>query len=338
MSQPPDSTVAIVMGTYNGARFIQEQLDSIIGQTYSDWRLLVRDDGSSDDTTAIIERAAQADPRIERVQDTQGNLGPALNFSALCAIARARGFAYVFFADQDDVWHPDKITRSLTALRTAEAGLTPTVPLLLHTDLAVVDEHRQPIAASLMRYKRLSHVEHDPLRMLLIQNSVTGCTMACNRALLELATPIPATAIMHDWWFALCAATFGEILYLDAPTIDYRQHGRNQIGARRRLAFPNPIRRDAMHTWRNGLILFQRRIEQSRDLLRRGEHHPPHQEAEGAIREFLDLASTPSSLRRVIKTVRRRFNSRLGPGHTLLMLSYVACLKSDTSSSDPPSS
>lgn len=326
MSQINPTTVAIVMGTYNGARFLEEQLASIVSQTYADWHLLIRDDGSTDETPTLLERAAATDSRIEVVHDTQGNLGPALNFSALCEIAKARGFAYLFFADQDDVWNSDKIARSLAALQAEEERAGSNLPLLVHSDLVVVDEHRRLIADSLMRYKHIHHVVTDPLRTLLVQNFVTGCSAACNRALLDVAAPVPPVAIMHDYWFALCAAAFGRLLYVSSSTAEYRQHSGNQLGAKRRTLIPTPSRGRYLRAWREGVAWFERRIGQAHALSEVSTRHAyVDVQAQTTLVDFLDIFRASTKFGRLIRALRRRIRCQRGVGYDALLYAQIMC-------------
>jgi len=324
MPELKDSTAVILMGTYNGGRFIREQLDSIAAQTHTDWRLLVRDDGSTDQTVTLLERAAADDRRIEILRDTKGNLGPPQNFSELCTAAETRGYPYIFFADQDDIWHPDKVAQSLAALRSEEDRSPNTTPLLLHTDLTVVDEDRNVVDTSLMHYSGFHHVAADPLRTLLVQNFVTGCSVACNRALLRLAAPIPSVAIMHDYWFALCAAAYGQLLYLPHATLEYRQHGDNQLGARRHTRLPNPLRTGPWHAWRDGLAVFERRISQAMALNALSKQHAfCNDEAQAAVTDFLDIFSARSRIGRLIRAFRSRLRCQRGTAHNALMYAQI---------------
>ena len=112
--------VIVLLATYNGAEFLSDQIQSIQGQTISNWTLLVRDDGSEDDTRGVLERLAAKDKRIRCIHDTRGCLGAARNFGELMRIARAEKADYVFFSDQDDVWASNKITDQLTYLMEME--------------------------------------------------------------------------------------------------------------------------------------------------------------------------------------------------------------------------
>lgn len=224
------ANVAIVMATYDGAVHVAEQLRSLLAQDVREWQLFVRDDGSRDDTRARVEAFAREDSRISLLPAGE-RLGPAANFGTLCEHALRAGAEYVFPCDQDDVWHPAKLSRALARMRQLEAAHGTSTPLLVHSDLEVVSASLDVIAPSFLRYQGIAHVPAEPLKVLLVQNFVTGCASLLNRALLELALPIPPQAIMHDWWLALCAAAAGRIGFVEDPLVRYRQHGANQIGA-----------------------------------------------------------------------------------------------------------
>lgn len=224
--------VVILLATYNGADYVSEQISSIRAQTFADWTLLARDDGSTDGTAELLNEAARKDSRIDVIRDQRANLGPVGNFGALLQAAEAMGAEYVFLSDQDDVWLPDKVSKQLACMRAAEAEYGTGMPVLVHSDLSVTDASLNLINKSFMSYQGIRHDDHEPIRTLLVQNFVTGCTIVANRPLLELALPVPKTTLMHDWWLALCAATCGRIAYVPESTVLYRQHRNNQVGAR----------------------------------------------------------------------------------------------------------
>ncbi len=257
--------VAIVLATYNGARHLSEQLESLRGQDFGAWRLYVRDDGSRDGTPELLARAAREDPRIT-VLETRENLGVIRNFGALLGRAHADGADVVFMCDQDDVWLPSKVSRALAVLADLERAHGPAAPLLVHSDLRVVDEALAPIHPSFLAYQAIGHEEERPLGVLLVQNFVTGCAAAVNRALLDLALPFPAECLMHDWWLAQCAAARGAIGFVPEPTILYRQHASNQIGAGGVVGNFNVFhpmgRKRLARSWRTALLT----VEQCRAL------------------------------------------------------------------------
>lgn len=238
-SQP---RMIVLLSAYNGEEYIRQQLDSLFSQTYPDFLVLVRDDGSRDATPKILADYAIRSPEKVRVLDTGStNRGAAGSFAWLMTYALEHKAdlgiedLYLLFCDQDDVWHEDKITRQVNVMLAAEAEAASAedeeLPVLVHTDLQVVDEKLEPIADSLAQFQGLQF-ERNSFQNLLVSNLVTGCTVLINEQLARKAVPIPDRAIMHDWWLALVASGFGKIVYLDTPLIQYRQHSSNTIGAK----------------------------------------------------------------------------------------------------------
>lgn len=222
-------TIDILLATFNGDKYLREQLDSIIGQSIKSWQLIIRDDGSTDGTLAIInEYVARYPEKILLIDSGGPNLGTVGNFSRLLDISTAD---YIMFCDQDDIWLADKIAITLDKMGTLENCYGNDTPLMVYTDLQIVDEDSHPIAASMWRYQQLNPCNGKRLNRLLMHNIPTGCTMMLNRPLHKLVTPIPNAAYMHDWWIALVAILFGESDFVEQPTVLYRQHGLNVVGA-----------------------------------------------------------------------------------------------------------
>jgi glycosyltransferase involved in cell wall biosynthesis len=222
------ATVDILLSTYNGAAYLEQQLASLEAQTFRDWRLVVRDDGSSDGTVALLEATAATDARVEVVRDERARKGACGSFGVL--LEGHASAERIMFCDQDDVWLPHKIERTLAAMRRAEARGG---AVLVCSDLALAGRDLEPLAASYWRFVRSGRRSFG-LRALLAVNVVVGCTVMINRRLAELALPLPPEAIMHDWWLALAAARVGRIVAIREPLVRYRQHGQNQYGAARR--------------------------------------------------------------------------------------------------------
>jgi rhamnosyltransferase len=302
----------VVLSSYNGTRFIADQLESIRRQTLSDWKLIVRDDGSSDDTAGVVESFAALDPRIELLRDDRGNVGPAASFGLLLEHALNVGARYVALADQDDVWRPDKLARQVELLSSRERSLGAAVPLLVHSDLTVVDEDLALIHRSFLAHQRLRHQPDAPLGALLIQNFVTGCTVVMNRALLKAAVPLP-TVIMHDWWIALCAAALGELLYLPDATVRYRQHGTNVQGALGwRSALIRAVR-TPLTWWSGSASMLQRAVRQADELRLRIEQHqgtPVSHRSLQILQEFCSGFATGGPLTRLRAVYRHRIRPR----------------------------
>lgn len=235
-SVPTLPKVAIVLATYNGEDFLRSQLDSLLAQDYTDFVIVARDDGSHDATLAILQSYAGAHPEKFQLLDGVGeNLGASASFSILIEYVLAHKCdlgleqAYMMCCDQDDVWHRDKIGKSVQAMLALEAE-HPYRACLVHSDLRVIDAQGQELAPSFFAYQGIRPHKHSFAR-LLVSNSVTGCTAMINEKLAHLATPIPAQAIMHDWWLALVASSVGHVQPIDESLMDYRQHQNNALGA-----------------------------------------------------------------------------------------------------------
>ncbi|NPA03856.1 MAG: glycosyltransferase family 2 protein, partial [Epsilonproteobacteria bacterium] len=159
------------------------------------------------------------------------NFGIKKSFSLLLEYALGLNTSnYFMFCDQDDVWDSRKVEITLNKMKEMEKNY-PNTPILVHTDLEVVDEDLSLISNSFWEYEYLNP-KLNSFPRLLMQNTVTGCTMMINRQLAQKALPISNKAIIHDWWIALVASKFGKIAYLPYSTVKYRQHKKNTIGAK----------------------------------------------------------------------------------------------------------
>lgn len=218
--------VAVLLAVYNGEKYLKEQIESILSQSFTDFKIIIRDDGSSDESGLIIEEYCKNYPQKVFALDGKATGGAAKNFAALL---EACDEDYIMFCDQDDVWLPDKIEKTLSAMKTAEDGGK--TPVLVHTDLKVVDQKLNIISPSFFDFQQLKQ-DKVTLPRLLVQNYVTGCTIMINRALKQKCGKIPDDCIMHDWWLALVAVLFGKLICLEEATMLYRQHSDNQVGAK----------------------------------------------------------------------------------------------------------
>lgn len=222
-------SVAIVLATFNGARFLPDFLASLSQQSHTDWQLLVRDDGSTDATVALLQAfQAQQQQPVRLIADDLGRLGASGNFAQLLSQVDAD---YILLADQDDIWLPHKIASMLAAASHSEADAR-TTPRLWHGDMQLIDADNRLLAASFWRYQGIDAQAGQRFKRLLVENSVTGCATMINRALLQSALPIPPNAIMHDWWLALVASALGQIDIIEQATVQYRQHADNAVGAK----------------------------------------------------------------------------------------------------------
>lgn len=235
--------VAILLSTFNGDKYLEEQLDSLLVQTYSNFVVVVRDDGSSDNTVEILNRYCSTHPAhfhlvsAQNDQQANRNLGASGGFSYLMKYAlnnkQALGLqtAYLMFCDQDDVWFRDKIEQQMKCMLQVEAENSDSTPILVHSDLQVVAADKSLISRSMARYQGLE-TSRNKFVHIAISNLVTGCTALLNEHLATKALPVPENAIMHDWWLAMVATSFGKLEFMDQPLVYYRQHGSNTIGAK----------------------------------------------------------------------------------------------------------
>ncbi|HFR3773817.1 TPA: glycosyltransferase family 2 protein [Streptococcus suis] len=215
--------VNILMSTYNGQQFLAEQIRSIQEQTFADWTLLIRDDGSTAQTREIIEEFEKKDSRIRFIEKaTHKNLGVIKSFHHLLRYEKAD---YYFFSDQDDVWLPDKLEVSLREAQSYPADQ----PLMVYMDLTVVNQDLQVMTESMIRSQ--SHHANTQLVQELTENTVTGGVAMINHSLAELWTGTE-DILMHDWYLALLASALGKLVFIDKPGELYRQHADNVLGAR----------------------------------------------------------------------------------------------------------
>ena len=222
----PGATVDVLLAACQSARYLREQLESLLAQDFSDYRVLIRDGGSTDGTVPMIRAWCAEHPDHFRYLGS-GTAGTKANFAALLAACEA---PYIMFCDHDDRWMPDKVSASLARCRELEAANPAGTPVMVYSDALVTDASLEVIDRSNFHFQHLDPARVS-LRDELLQNVPFGNTMCFNRALLDKAGPIPEAAFMHDHWLALTAARFGVIGRLDRPTLCYRQHPENLFGS-----------------------------------------------------------------------------------------------------------
>lgn len=219
-----DKIVCILLASYNGESFISDQLDSLLAQTYTDWKLFIRDDGSTDKTICIINNYMAKDKRIQLLNDDYKNRGSCQNFAMLLSYTSSK-FRYFMFCDQDDFWLPFKIQDTLLQMRQLEEQHDKDVPLLVYTNFQYADNNLKVIESK--KNYQSTKVSKLSFAHLLAQNPTYGCTMMLNKQLADIVNHIPLQAENHDYWVALTASALGKISYLSKPTILYRQHNNN---------------------------------------------------------------------------------------------------------------
>ncbi|MEO0344830.1 MAG: glycosyltransferase family 2 protein [Pseudomonadota bacterium] len=213
-----EPAIAVLLSAYNGERFIEAQIQSIIEQTHRRWHLFIRDDGSTDGTHQILAHYAELDDRISVYREP--NVGVVASFMSLLETA-GDDFELYAFCDQDDVWVPEKLTR--TAAHTIPNGAS--VPTMYCSRLSYVDEQLEPIGQS----KIPNEISFSNA---IVENIATGCTVAIDGALRQrVLAGDPGDMVMHDWWCYLVATAFGRVVFDPECTVLYRQHGANVVGA-----------------------------------------------------------------------------------------------------------
>ncbi|HAL45300.1 MAG: hypothetical protein A2Y12_06460 [Planctomycetes bacterium GWF2_42_9] len=222
--------IDIILTTYNGERFLNQQLDSILNQSSKGWKLVIRDDNSTDNTKTIIKNYAGKYPdKIKLIEDNKGNLGLVRNFETLLKSSQSE---YIMFCDQDDVWLPYKIELTFNAMQSAKNQYSDS-PILIYTDLKIVDEELKTIADSFWKFHKISPQIDGQLNKIIYRNIVTGCTIMINKKLKDISMPFPPEVRLHDWWLAINAAKNGKLKFVPQQTILYRQHSKNVIGGKK---------------------------------------------------------------------------------------------------------
>lgn len=214
-------TVAILMSTYNGENYLAEQLQSIVRQTFNNWELYIRDDGSTDSTLSIIKEFQKEDSRIHFVDDGLSRLGPSASFLSLILSIDAD---YYILCDQDDIWYQEKIK----VLYSEISKLNNDVPLLIYSGIKTINKEHQHVENAMEEtVGKLTN----PLERF-FWNDMPGCTTMFNKSLKDqLLAQDNDRIVMHDWWLAMIAQTFGEVKFIPQKLIYYRLHDSNSVGA-----------------------------------------------------------------------------------------------------------
>lgn len=235
--------IAVLLATYNGEEYISEQLDSLLAQTYQNFVCYIHDDGSTDGTPSIIKEYTKKHPDkfIGLTYEKSG--GAKNNFFSLMRKMEKREHLYYMFSDQDDVWMPEKIQILADEIKRISKD-NPHRPSLVFSDLCVTDNQLKIKYDSFLRASGKNGTRTD-FNFLLAENVVAGCSCIFNRALLNLAVvPVDLQNVyMHDWWIALIASAYGNIKYIDRPTVYYRQHDDNSVGTSARNSLNRKIDR-----------------------------------------------------------------------------------------------
>ena len=257
MPETPSARVSVALGTHNGARYLVEQLESILAQTHPVAEIVLSDDASGDGTVQLAERTLAAHRSTDAATPELVVLRNPVALGVTANFAQALGAAsgdLVALSDQDDVWHADRVARAV-----AEFASRPGLDLVA-ADARLVDEAGAPLGATLLGTLGVDRAMVERLGTdaafteLLRRNLLTGATMMVSRGLIERAAPFPASWV-HDEWLAVVASVGGGLVMVPEPVIDYRQHGANQIGVERLGAGGKVARLREPRTRRNARLL-----------------------------------------------------------------------------------
>lgn len=219
------SHVEILLSTYNGEKYLSQQLDSLIQQDYNEWTLTIRDDGSTDGTVKIIEQFSRGySEKVKILKDNLGNLGYNKSFTEL--MMQSKG-DYIMLCDQDDFWEPNKVSELLGAIQKEEIG-NPNKGILAFADLLLADENLNTRGASFL--KQMRYKNQLGQQIFFLKNYAPGCNTIINKVLLQQALKTKNIVELHDYWLILLSASIGSILYVDKPLMKYRLHDGNEIG------------------------------------------------------------------------------------------------------------
>lgn len=220
------SNLAILLATYNSAKYLEPQIESLLNQTYKEFTIYVRDDGSTDNTIEILQGYATSYPNIVLLEDATHARGAMYSFMWMLEHVEAD---YYMFCDHDDVWLSQKIELSLNKIRAIELD---GAPAMVFTNLKVVDGELNIIAESMWDYERLRPAYLSQIKFAVTKNIFTGCTMLFNDSAKQVSLPLSSKALMHDSWVGLrVLSNAGVVDYIETPQVLYRQHGNNIVGS-----------------------------------------------------------------------------------------------------------
>ena len=215
--------IDILLATYNGSKYLHEQLDSILSQSYGNINVIIRDDGSSDNTVMIINEYEEKDNRVKLLNDNLGNLGFVRNFEELMKNSTSE---YLMFSDQDDIWYNNKVETSYTRIKAIEEKNGKSCPILVHTNSKIMNYETRTKSLFISDCAKNSSFENSFFNFF-----VQGSTMLINGSLKREALPFSKEVYLHDRYLHLIAEFIGIRSYIDVPTMDYRQHSNNEIGS-----------------------------------------------------------------------------------------------------------
>lgn len=220
--------LCILLASYNGEKYISDQLDSIINQTYKNWELIIRDDGSKDETMTILNEYEKKDKRIKILRDDKGNLGFLKNFEELLFNAKEE---FVLFSDQDDFWLKNKLEKFVEKIKGLDEKVL-SKPLLIHCNSLVCDDKLEIIKEEFINSKIAKKTNSN---IYFFEYIVQGSASMVNKKMIKESLPFLKNVTLHDRYFHLLSQFLGTRVFIDESLVKYRQHERNEIGANRSI-------------------------------------------------------------------------------------------------------
>lgn len=219
--------IAVLLATYNGEKYVEDQIRSILSQKNVELKIFIHDDFSTDTTMEILKSFSSKFPEKIKIMNSPTNLGVVKSFQYLMDNVEAD---FYFFSDQDDVWDEYKVDKELNKIAHKE-----NVPAMVYSDLVITDAHLNVLSNSM--FKKMNVNNTDQVNKLIVQNVITGNTVGFNRKLRDLIVynfRMDNQAVrMHDGWIGLIATIFGDLEFINTPTVKYRQHLDNVVGAKK---------------------------------------------------------------------------------------------------------
>lgn len=305
-------SVCIMMATYNGEKYLKEQLDSIINQTYKNWILYISDDHSTDSTLKILKQYCKKyKNKIVLVENTRKLSNARDNFNNV--FIQTKDYDYYMFSDQDDVWDKNKISRLLYFIKLKEEKESK-LPMLVYCDANIVDKNLNIINPSLIKETGKILPQNNLLNHILVQNYFPGCAVLFNNTLKKTIHDIYEKCEMHDWWLTLVAAYHGKIYFLEESLHHYRQHENNVIGAGKtndifkkyKERLQKLFKKNASFSnWKD----YQNIVLKQAEELKRRDALKENKESEMILNKFIQTMQTSNKIKKAIMLFINHFTT-----------------------------
>lgn len=295
-----DRKVAVLMASYNGEKFIKEQIDSILNQTYKNIDIYISDDNSTDNTIKIIQQYAEKNHNIKYIQNNFENSGAKNNFANI--FDKVNGYDYYMFCDQDDFWCKKKVEHVIEKAKKLEKDEN---FILIYNDLSITDSKLGVKEKSLINKENKYLPKTKVFNHFLVQAYFPGCAMTFNDKLKQKVKSIPNCAEMHDWWVALIAAYYGNVFFLNEPLQLYRQHENNVVGSIKNNSIVSRIKKisklkEEKQIWKkyqNTVLL------QAKEILNNYETSPNIEE----LKKFIEIMEKKYIIRKFMQLKKNKF-------------------------------